>query len=110
VGTYAGLLARAVANVDYVIASIESGENAYAIAYADGSYHELANSGETLNPGDVLSNVEFRLNGTNLSLWVDGVQKVSTTSSYNQAETKVGLYGYNEDGNGKVDNFTVVAN
>ena len=82
----------------------------YEIYMLNGSYNLVASSPvETLTPGDILTNLEFKASGTSIEALVNGVSKVSTTSAVYQAQTQIGLFAYGDDGTAKWDGLTVAA-
>lgn len=106
-GKYFAIIARGDGTVlDYVMAQLQTAENIVQVAYHDGAYHAIANA--AYSP-DTATDFEFKTDGTALELLVDGASKVDTTSTHNQTDTYIGLYGYTEDGTCTVDGLTVTA-
>src|SRR3990170_764402 len=99
-GKYFALLARGDgAGFGYVMGQIQTAEDLLVIAYHDGAYHAIASAAYTVAPTDTIANFEFKVGpGTALEILIDGVSKLSTTSSFNQTKTQIGLYGYTETG------------
>ena len=111
-GKYFAIVARATGGVpfQYVLGQIQTAEDLLVIAYHDGAYHAIASVAYTVAPTDTITNFEFKVGpGTALEILIDGVSKLSTTSSFNQTKTQIGLYGYTETGVCTVDGLTVAA-
>lgn len=104
----AGLSARAASAGNAIIMSFGSSSG---VAGGVGIYRFQA-GGYTLlvsdSAGDVVSTdtVKLNVNGTAIEAFVNGVSRVSTTSTFNQTTTTHGLFSYT-DGTSLLDNFSI---
>ena len=111
-GTYVGLVARGTGDVgenEGIMFHCQTTEDAYALFANQGAYTEIASAAATLTPGDVVTNAELNVNGTAIEFLIDGVSKVSATSSVWLTQTQIGIHGYNENGTADWDDLTVTA-
>ena len=109
-GQNSGLVARGTGTgLNCILALFDAVADEYAIYACQGAYTKIASAAAVLTPGDILTNAELKVTGTSIEILVNGVSKVTATSSVHQTQTRIGLFGYGEDGTAKWDGLTVAA-
>lgn len=105
VGPGPALVARFADTSNYILASYDQPTTAvYLWKNVAGSFTQFGSSTITLSANDVL---KLRVDSSNLiTLYVNGVSKVSVTDSAGSTNTKHGIYAYQDD-TSRFENFSI---
>jgi hypothetical protein len=105
VSAVVGLIARAADNNNYLNVSSASGSGTSMYKRVAGSFTQLGSHATSAVDGDVL---KFTVNGSSLTLYLNGVSRITATDSAGSTNTQHGLRSHN-DASFRVDDFSITA-
>ena len=103
-----GLPARCTTWQNGIMVEYSVGRGKWEMYRLQGAYNPIGTDYvEAHSAGDVITTVALVLSGSSISFVLNGVERISATDTYNQTETKHGLFGYAEIGQARWGLFSV---